>query len=226
MDNTDNDQQIITSWIKNANPWTTAVREKQIESRRLVTDQAIIDAVASIKPNTVLDIGCGEGWLVRALSQQNISVLGIDVVPGLVKKAQQAGGGRFQSLSYADIAKGALTEKFDVVIGNFSLLGKTSVNELFKVMPALLNDGGYFIVQTLHPVITCRDQPYEDGWRNGSWEGFNPTFSDPAPWYFRTLDSWLRLFHENGLQIEEIREPSNPETGNVVSIIFMAHLAN
>jgi len=70
------DAKIIESWRKNAAPWTNAVREGQIESRRLVTNQAIIDAVISRAPRTALDIGCGEGWLVRALAERGIQTTG------------------------------------------------------------------------------------------------------------------------------------------------------
>lgn len=57
------DRRIVESWGKNAEPWTRAVREKQIDSRRQVTDQAIVEAVLSRSPKSLLDIGCGEGWL-------------------------------------------------------------------------------------------------------------------------------------------------------------------
>jgi hypothetical protein len=62
-----NDAMITDSWTNNTDPWTVAVRSGEIESRRLVTNQAIIDAVRSRSPRTGIDIGCGEGWLVRAL---------------------------------------------------------------------------------------------------------------------------------------------------------------
>lgn len=45
------DAKIIRSWCKNATPWTVAVREKQIESRKQITDQAIIDAILSCSPS-------------------------------------------------------------------------------------------------------------------------------------------------------------------------------
>ncbi len=57
------DRRVIESWGKNAGPWTRAVREQQIDRRRQVTDQANVEAVLSRSPKTVLDIGCGEGWL-------------------------------------------------------------------------------------------------------------------------------------------------------------------
>ncbi|HVC18047.1 MAG TPA: class I SAM-dependent methyltransferase, partial [Rhodanobacter sp.] len=80
-------------------------------------------------------------------------------------------------------------------------------------------------VQTLHPLMACGGQPYRDGWREGSWDGFEGSFSDPAPWYFRTLESWLGLFRSSGLQLCELREPLHPVSGKPASVIFIAQLA-
>jgi hypothetical protein len=41
------DQKIIDSWHKNATPWIVAIQDRQIESRNLVTDAAIVSAVAT-----------------------------------------------------------------------------------------------------------------------------------------------------------------------------------
>src|SRR5712692_9060890 len=159
------DQKIIDSRSKNGTPWTTAIREGQIESRKLVTNQAVIDAVLGRSPKTVFDIGCGEGWLARELIAKDVDVYGVDVVPALVDQARVASGGRFDVLSYEDIACGKVTAKFDVCVCNFALLGNESVTNLLGTMPSLLNPGGSLIVQTIHPVIGCGDQPYQDGWR-------------------------------------------------------------
>src|SRR5690606_31737170 len=86
---------------------------------------------------------------------------------------------------------------------------------------SLLKPGGVFIVQTLHPLIACGDLPYVDGWREGSWTGFSTDFIDPAPWYFRAIESWQRLFMNNGLRLLEVREPIHPKTNNPASIIFV-----
>src|SRR5277367_2761973 len=77
------DAKIIDSWNKNARPWTTAVRLGQIASRRLVTDQAIVEAAMAGSPRSMLDLGCGEGWLCRALAARGVNVMGVDVVPEL-----------------------------------------------------------------------------------------------------------------------------------------------
>jgi 2-polyprenyl-3-methyl-5-hydroxy-6-metoxy-1,4-benzoquinol methylase len=215
------DAKIVESWRINALPWTAAVREGQIESRKQTTDQAIIDAVISRLPRSVLDIGCGEGWLVRELAARKMQVVGTDVVQKLVEEARRAGGGDFRMLSYEEIATGKLNVSVDAVVCNFALLGKESVEGVFGAVPSLLNSHGTFVVQTLHPVIACGDLPYRDGWREGSWAGFSTDFSNPAPWYFRTLESWVKLFVDSGFRLREVREPLHPKTQKPASMIFV-----
>jgi 2-polyprenyl-3-methyl-5-hydroxy-6-metoxy-1,4-benzoquinol methylase len=216
------DARIVDSWRKNASPWTTAVRENQIASRALVTNKAIVDAVLSRSPRTVLDIGCGEGWLARALAEHGVSAVGVDVVPALIEQARKAGGGEFRISSYEDIAAGRLDVSVDLVVANFSLIGKESVEGVIRRAPSLLNSRGSLVIQTLHPVASCGDESYADGWRTGSWAGFSEEFSDPAPWYFRTMESWETLLADSGFRILETREPVHPETGKPASVIFIA----
>ena len=217
-----NDAMIIDSWHKNATPWTTAVRGAQIKSRQLCTNQAIVAAVMARSPRSVLDVGCGEGWLARTLGAEGIQVTGVDIVPDLVESARQAGAGDYRIVSYEQIAKGELQISVDVVVCNFSLLGKESVAGMFGAIRPLLNPRGSFVVQTVHPVIACGERPYEDGWRGGSWDGFSSEFIDPAPWYFRTLGGWVSLFVENRMQLLDVREPLHEKKMQPASIIFTA----
>ena len=223
------DARIVESWAKNSAPWTAAVRGGAIDSRVLVTNGAIVDAVRSRSPRTGIDIGCGEGWLVRALS--GIDMIGVDVVPGLIDTARQAGGGAgdYRVLSYEQIAQGEWGEGHpalaaDVGVCNFSLIRKESVDAVFGAAPTFLRAGGTLIVQTLHPLVACGDAPYVDGWREGSWAGFGDQFTDAPPWYFRTLESWVRLYASNGLRLLEMREPIHPGTGKPASVILIGEL--
>lgn len=216
------DKAIVESWYKNVVPWTTAVRDVKIESRQQVTNQAIIDAILSCSPTSVLDIGCGEGWLVRELCARKISAIGVDTVPAFIDVARLESSGEFYAISYEDIAAGNLNISVHVAVCNFSLLGRESVEALLRAVPSLLELRGVLIIQTLHPVIACGDLPYQDGWRAGSWEGFSADFTDPAPWYFRTMESWINLVTEYGFRLREVREPVNPQTLKPASVIFIA----
>jgi 2-polyprenyl-3-methyl-5-hydroxy-6-metoxy-1,4-benzoquinol methylase len=221
----DSDAQIVDSWHRNARAWTAAVRAGQIESRRLVTNTAILEAVLGLSPVSVLDIGCGEGWLARALAEHGVSVIGVDVVPALVEQAKQAGGGEFRIASYDQIAAGVVAAKVDVAVANFSLIGKDSVERLLASVPNLLNPRGALVIQTLHPHVASGALPYEDGWRAGSWMGCGDDFTDPAPWYFRTLESWMKLLSDSGFRLIESREPVDPRSREPASVIFIAEPA-
>jgi 2-polyprenyl-3-methyl-5-hydroxy-6-metoxy-1,4-benzoquinol methylase len=216
------DTRILDAWHANAAPWTNAVRGQQIESRRLVTDQAIVDAVLARAPRTLLDIGCGEGWLARRVSDAGIAVTGIDAVPVLVEQARASAAGKFRVMAYEDIAAGALQTRFDALVCNFSLLGDASVDGLFSSFGRLLEADGSVLIQTLHPVVTNGDAPYRDGWREGSWAGVGDGFGKPAPWYFRTLESWFALFAKHRLTLLELHEPLHPQTLKPASVIFVA----
>jgi len=219
------DSKIIDSWHTNAAPWTAAIRNDEIESRRLVTYRAIVDVIMSRHPESALDIGCGEGWLSRELGARGIEIVGTDVVPALIDQARSAGGGDFRVASYDDIANGALDRRFDIAVANFSLIGRESVDTLVRAAPALLTPRGALIIQTLHPVVATGEQPYVDGWRPGSWAGFSDAFSDPAPWYFRTTETWIRLLASSGLRLVELKEPVHPRSGKPASLILIAEAA-
>ncbi len=123
--------------------------------------------------------------------------------------------------SYEEIAGGAIPVRADLLVCNFSLIGKESVEGLMRAVPGLLMPRGTLVIQTLHPLVACGDLPYRDGWRAGSWQGFDEAFTDPAPWYFRTLGSWIALLSRHRLRLIEMLEPLLPSTSQPASVIFV-----
>jgi 2-polyprenyl-3-methyl-5-hydroxy-6-metoxy-1,4-benzoquinol methylase len=214
------DSEIIDSWQINAGAWIQAIANEEIESRILVTNTAIINRILAHKPQSLLDIGCGEGWLSKTIAEKNIDVLGIDIVPTFIEYANQESKAQFAVCSYENLPTYQFRQLFDCIVCNFSLLGKESTAIVIATSKNLLTESGRLIIQTLHPVVACGDLPYKDGWRPGSWAGFSKEFTKPAPWYFRTIESWLRLFNLNGFKQNNIFEPLHPTTGKPASIIF------
>jgi SAM-dependent methyltransferase len=216
--------QIERSWEANAPAWTEAVREGRIASRRAATDQAIVDAVMDLTPRRVLDLGCGEGWLARALAERGVEVVGVDASAPLVEAAREAGGGEFHVCSYAELASlfpPAPGGGFDVVAANFALIGDP-VDDALEGARAVLKPGGAVVIQTVHPWTARAGEPYRDAWRTERFAGFGEGFTEPMPWFYRTLESWIDALGRAGLALESVREPVHPETGEPLSLILSA----
>lgn len=224
------DERVLAAWQQNALPWTDAVREGRIASRTLVTDDAIVQTVLSWAPHggTLLDLGCGEGWLCRTLASQApdraLRLFGVDAVASLVDAARAAGGATFQVLDYRQLASEGPQRlpPLDLVVSNFALIGDADVAAALSALPALLVPAGHVVIQTLHPLMACGELPYQDGWREGSWQGCGSGFAEAAPWYFRTLSGWLALLRDSGLRLLATREPLHPDTGKPASLILVA----
>lgn len=217
---------VLRSWQENATPWTLAVRQAKIRSRTLVTNQAIIDAVLAHKPSRLLDMGCGEGWLSWHLASQGVSVLGVDAIAALIDAARQSPSHtgpspEFLVLAYNEVPQALAGERFDLVVCNFSLLDQEGVENLLQAIPNLLSANGALLIQTLHPDHIGTPESRIDGWRSESWQGMGDEFRGHAPWYYRTLASWLALFAQSGLCLTEQIEPPHPETGLPASVIFV-----
>lgn len=212
---------LVRSWSRNAEAWTRTVREGGIESRRLVTDAAIVRTVLERRPRRVLDLGCGEGWLARALAEQGIGVVGIDVSPELVDAARRAGGGEFHAVSYDALAADPSLARgeYDAFVCNFSLLDEHPV-PLLAALRSVLRPGGALVVQTVHPWTAAGEGPYQDGWRTETFAGFGEGFAAPMPWYFRTLASWTAILAAAGYALADLREPLHPNTGRPASLIL------
>jgi len=217
------EDSIRASWLDNAAAWTAAVRGRHIESRVRVTDAAVLTAIAECGARRVLDVGCGEGWLCRALHAAGISATGFDATPKLIEQARQAGPGEYHVLGYDGFARepAAVGTGFDAVVCNFSLLGEDIIPVL-RAAGETLRHGGALIIQTVHPFA---DSPegvrYEDGWRVEDFEDFAPGFTTPMPWYFRTVASWIAALREAGCVLESCREPVHPDTRRPLSLLLI-----
>lgn len=216
------EQQIRESWTDNAAAWTESVRKGRIESRVLVTDQAVVSAVRAVDAARVLDVGCGEGWLCRALQQFGIETVGFDATPELVERARASGAGAYHVLSYERFVADprALGSGYDAAVCNFSLLGEC-VEDVLRAMAAVVRPGGVVIVQTVHPFPDpLEPSRYEDGWRVEDFRSLGSRFPTPMPWYFRTVGSWIRALAAAGLQVRDVTEPLHPENGRPVALLF------
>jgi 2-polyprenyl-3-methyl-5-hydroxy-6-metoxy-1,4-benzoquinol methylase len=209
------------SWTTNADAWCDVVRENRIESRRVATDAAIRTAVLDGSPHRVLDLGCGEGWLCRALAEEGVEAVGVDTSAPLIQAAREQGEGEFHVCSYADIVADPdrLGGPYDGITCNFSLLGD-DLEPLLEALHTLCTSEGRLVVQTVHPWQARGEEPYTDGWRTEDFQSFDAPFDEPMPWYYRTLSSWVNLMVETGWPLTAVAEPLHPESKDPLSLLL------
>lgn len=212
---------LLDSWQHNAQAWIDAVRSGSIESRRQVTDQAILLAILGRQPERVLDLGCGEGWLLRALGDRGVEAVGVDGDRALVDAARAAGSAEVHLASYTQLAAGqaCVGKDYDLICANFALL-QQDIIPLLTAMNALLVPGGALVIQTPHPWGVA-DGDYQDGWREESFAGFAGDWQ-VMPWYFRTLASWLNALDMAGLRLVGLQEPQHPQSALPQSLLLVA----
>ncbi len=220
----DRSEQLDHSWDTNAAAWTRVVRDRLIESRRLVTDAAILEAITSLDPRSILDVGCGEGWLCRAAQDRGIRAVGLDGSVALIEAAREAGAEEYHHIRYRDFAELAAalaSETFDAAVFNFSLLDE-EIGPVLGHVAGVVRPGGSVVIQTVHPWAGRGDGPYADGWRTEDFAAIPAPFQEPMPWYYRTLGSLADEFRDAGLAIHRLIEPRHPDTGHPASLIVVA----
>ena len=130
---------LLQSWHDNAHAWIDVIRSGAIESRQQVTDQAILLAIMGRQPQRVLDLGCGEGWLLRALADRGIEAVGVDGDATLVEAARAAGSANVHVASYEALVEASVDigRDYELICANFSLLHQDII-ALLAAMNALL----------------------------------------------------------------------------------------
>jgi 2-polyprenyl-3-methyl-5-hydroxy-6-metoxy-1,4-benzoquinol methylase len=177
-------------------------------------------------PGPFVDIGCGEGWLARAIAAQGREVLGVDASLPLIEAARRAAvssGARFEQASYVELAdrRQALGGPFAVAVCNFALLDDQLTNALTSIRSVLV-PRGVLLIQTVHPFTACGSGAYRNGWREETFDAFGGRFPSPMPWYFRTVASWIEDVRRAGYVLESLSEPMATDGVMPLSLLIRA----
>src|SRR5688572_23899372 len=216
------EEQLRSSWEVNAPAWTSAVRENRIASRNAGTNDAVLSVLASMPKGRLLDVGCGEGWLSRAATEQGWRVVGVDASAPLIDRAREHTNAEYLVLDYDQLEiRLRLKGPFDCIVCNYAILSE-DIRPLLTSLRGLVSPKGSFVVQTVHPWVVSSDQPYIDGWREESFKGWEGEFKAAMPWFFRTLESWFAELNAAGWFVVSLREPADPASGKPLSLLLVS----
>jgi len=204
-------------WEQNAAQWDRVIDAGVFKSRK-ITSAAILNEIKRHQFKSLLDIGCGEGWIAGALDLKSVDYLGIDGSNALIEIAKAKHRAQFKKASYDELTQKVWNpkRKFNGILFNFCLFDE-DVSDVLRTSSQFLQKGGLILIQTLHPCFALAE--YRDGWNSEDFKSSGAEFSGEMPWYGRTLAGWTAMFEKSGLVIKEIVEPMNE--GKPASIIFI-----
>jgi SAM-dependent methyltransferase len=135
-----------------ADYWTTMIRDKINPFRKYVTDPALFTRLdAWAKPLSILELGCGEGYVVRRLAQQGHRVTGFDLSLPLLNAADLADqhssdfvNGDVLRLPFCDGA-------FEAAVSNFLISELPDPAAAIAEVARVLKPGGRFLFEIVHP---------------------------------------------------------------------------
>jgi len=169
-----------------------------------------------------LDIGCGEGRLLRDLKRLGHRVIGVDASPTLVAAARERDPS--MDIRLADAAALPLADAgADLVIAFMSLHDIDALSACVREAARVLCRGGRLCLAIVHPINsagrfaeTAAAAPFVIG---GDYlrpfyyadcverDGLTMTFHSRH----RPLESYFLALEEAGLLVEALREPAVPE---------------
>lgn len=189
------------------------------------TEQIIPMAVSELHGAArVIDVGCGEGQVSRALAADGATVFGVDPVPRHVSLARERAGGPEYSLGVATSLP-ATDGEFDAAVACLVFEHIDDLDGAVSEITRVLKPGGVFAFFLNHPLLQTPGSgwiddhmidPPEQYWRIGAYLVETATSEEVEKGVFvrfvhRPLSTYVNCLIRHGLMLERMVEPSPPE---------------
>jgi len=179
--------------------WANSGRSELMEKEHSKTVLKFLNSLQFVKPFSFLDVGCGNGWVVRKIAQQKNcnKAVGIDKSKNMIKKANSKKKSLKELYLNEDIQTWKYRGKFDYVFSMESLYYLSSMEYGLKKIYNLLKPGGQFF---------CGTDFYSDNKATVHWSKVLK-----LPLDLRSKKHWKKIFEETGFKTKtkQVKDPLN-----------------
>ena len=166
--------------------WATKGRSEDMEIGHGTNVNKFFDNITFDRKFSFLDIGCGNGWVVRKISQipNCKQAIGIDKSKNMIKKAKIKRISKKEKYFQAELESWRNTEKFDIIFSMESLYYSVPMEPALAKVYTILKPNGVFY---------CGTDFYSDNHLTTRWAK-----DMKIPMDLRSKSQWKKMFEKIG----------------------------
>ena len=174
--------QLFDSWASNG-------RAKLMEKEHGKNVKKFLDGICFGGSFSFLDVGCGNGWVVRKMAQRSEcrNATGIDKSKNMIKYAKKMRSGAKEEYICADIESLRVRRRFDYIFAMESIYYSESIETALEKIFSLLKPGGEFF---------CGTDFYSDNKATSNWSKMTG-----LAMHLHSKKEWRELFSNAGFQV-------------------------
>jgi trans-aconitate methyltransferase len=169
-----------------------------VKHAHFVADLAtpVIELLNPQNAEHILDLGCGDGRLTKALQDIGCVVTGVDYSDNLVEAAKTLGVNAYQM----DAHHLTFNNEFDAVFSNAALHWMTEAEKVIAGVKRALKPKGRFVGEfgghgNIQSILDALQIALKE-------RGIN--LADVNPWYFPTVEEYKGLLEQAGFRVDTI----------------------
>ncbi len=175
---------------KTFDKWAQNGRAELMEIEHGKNVSKFLESIQFDKPFTFLDVGCGNGWVVKKISKNNNckKAIGIDKSKKMIEQASKKIGNNKEEFIHTDIESWKYKGKFDFVFSMESLYYADSIEIALQKIYKLLKPGGE---------LFCGTDFYTDNKATARWAGIMK-----IQMHLHSKKEWRQLFFNVGFKVK------------------------
>lgn len=185
---------------KTFDEWALNGKAESMETEHGKNVLKFLKTIPFDKPFTFLDVGCGNGWVVRKIAREKNcrKSTGIDKSKKMIMQSKKkTDDSDKEEFIHTDIESMDYKGKFDFIFSMESLYYADSIEIALEKIYKLLKPGGQFF---------CGTDFYSDNKATARWEGIMK-----IQMHLHSKKEWKAFFNLTGFEVttKQIKDPSN-----------------
>jgi ubiquinone/menaquinone biosynthesis C-methylase UbiE len=201
---------IVNCWDTKASQWKTLVGQRGDNNRFFNSDPILWQLLGDVSGKSVLDAGCGTGYLSALIAQKSAQVTGVDISPKMIQEAQSFALETGRQIDFRVDSCSELSSisdsSMDAIVSNYVMMDLPDLPQAMANFHRVLKPGGKCVLVFSHPCfdeLTENEMYFDEIKKIDRWGLFDSDFL----YFHRPLSEYWKAFKKAGFTVEEFDEP-------------------